>query len=112
MDNQKIEKIKKKDDIWAIRGISHEVKNAAKLAAKKSKSSLGAWLSRKIIEAAQVELTKKSRPVARKEDVLDILSDLSDKFDKDFSALRNQIHSMQTQKKSWLQTLFNKSTKS
>ena len=100
------------DTLWAVRGVSQEAKNAAKIAAKKSATSLGVWLSRKIIEAAQTELTEKSRAITRQEDVFDILENLSNKFDKDLSGLRGQIEEMKSQKRPWLQSLFNKHFKS
>ena len=100
------------DNLWAVRGVSQEAKNAAKIAAKKSATSLGVWLSRKIIEAAQAELTDKSKVIARQEDVFDILENLSNKFDRDLSELRGQIQEMKSQKRSWLQSLFDKNSKS
>lgn len=100
------------DNIWAVRGVTQEARNAAKIAAKKSGNSLGAWLPRKIIEIAQPELTTRSKAVARQEDVFDILENLSNKFEKDFSDLRGQIEDIKSQKKTWLQALFDRNSKS
>ena len=107
----KEKKIIDNDNSWTIRGINQEVRNAARMAAKKSRCSLGVWLSRKITEAAQEDLIHQSKAIVRKEDVLDILENLSDKFDKNFLALQSEIDSMKSRKKSWLQNLFNKSSK-
>ena len=101
----------KSDDLWAVRGISQETRNAAKMAAKKSKVSLGSWLSRKIMESAQADLTAKNNELTRQEDVLDILENLSNKFEQDVLELRNQLESVKSQKKSWIQIVFNKDPK-
>ena len=99
------------DSLWAVRGISQETRNAAKMAAKKSRVSLGSWLSRKIMEAAQADLTAKNNGLTRQEDVLDILENLSNKFERDVLELRNQLESVKSQKKSWIQIVFNKDYK-
>ena len=77
------------DNLWAVRGISQETRNAAKMAAKKSKVSLGSWFSRKIMEAAQVDLIAKNNKLIRQREVLDILDNLSNKFEQDVLELRN-----------------------
>ena len=111
MLNMNNKKTMENDNLWAVRGISQETRNAAKMAAKKSKVSLGAWLSRKIMEAAQADLTEKNTALVRQEDVLDILENLSNKFEKDVLELRNQLESVKSQKKSWIQVVFNKGSK-
>ena len=98
------------DNIWAVRGVSHEARNAAKMAARKSQDSLGSWVSRKILEAAQAELRDGKQEIARQEDVLNILETLSNKFETEVSDLRNQLENVKTQKKSWVQIVFNKAS--
>ena len=100
------------ENLWAVRGVSQEARTAAKMAAKKLSISLGMWLSRKIIEAAQVDLTENNKQIARQEDVLNILENLSNKFEKDVLELRVQLEQLKVQKKSWIDVIFNKASKS
>lgn len=70
------------------------------------------WLSRKLIEAAQVDLTENNKQIARHSDVLNILENLSNKFEKEVSELRIQLEQLKIQKKSWIDVIFNKDSKS
>ena len=99
-------KLKEQQDAWTIRGITSEAKNAAKMASKKADEFLGSWLSRKIIEAAHQDVTKK-KDIAKQEDVYDILIKLSDRFDKEISTLHKSIEEVK-QKPNWLKSFFSR----
>ena len=98
------------DSIWAVRGVSHEARNAAKMTASKANQSMGFWLSRMILEAAHSELKGDKTQVARQEDVFNILENLSNKLEKEMSDLRQELNLVNNQKKSWIQIVFNRPT--
>ena len=104
-------KVKRKDssdNIWAVRGVSCEARNAAKMTASKVNQSMGLWLSRVIVEAAHSELKGDKKQIVRQEDVFNILENLSNKFEKELSDLRQELQQVNTKKKSWIQVVFNK----
>ncbi len=96
------------DSIWAVRGVSHEARNAAKMTTSKVNQSMGLWLSRVIVEAAHSELKGTKTQIARQEDVFNILENLSNKFEKELFDLRQELQQINTKKKSWIQVVFNK----
>ena len=104
----KNKKLGTSDSIWAVRGVSHEARNAAKMTASKVNQSMGLWLSRVIVEAAHSELKGDKKQIARQEDVFNILENLSNKFDKELSYLRQELQQVNTKKRSWIQVVFNK----
>ena len=98
------------ENIWAVRGVNHEARSAAKMTANKMKESLGSWLSRVIIEAAQVDLRGDKKQIARQEDVFNALETLSNKLTQDVNDLRDELKQVKTEKKSWIKIVFNKSS--
>lgn len=96
------------DSIWAVRGVSHEARNAAKMTASKVNQSMGLWLSRVILESAHSEIKGNKTQIARQEDVFNILENLSNKFEKELSDLRQELQQVNTKKRSWIQVVFNK----
>jgi len=48
---------------WSVKGVEHEAREAAKLAARKSGLSLGVWLSQTIHAAAAQQLKSSSGPI-------------------------------------------------
>ena len=96
------------DSIWAVRGVSHEARNAAKMTASKVNQSMGLWLSRVILESAHSEIKGDKKQITRKEDVFNILENLSNKFEKELSDLRQELEQVNTKKRSWIQVVFNK----
>ena len=96
------------ESIWAVRGVSHEARNAAKMTASKTNQSMGLWLSRVILEAAHSEVKGNKTQIARQEDVFNILEDLSNKFEKELSDIRQELEQVNTKKRSWIQVVFNK----
>ena len=107
---EKIRKQGASENIWAVRGVSHEARNAAKMTSNKVKESLGSWLSRMILEAAHSELKGDKKQIARQEDVFNILESLSNKLEKEVCKLRQELNQIETRKKSWIQIVFNKSS--
>jgi hypothetical protein len=104
----KLKKNASSENIWAVRGVTHEARNAAKITSGKVKESMGLWLSRIILEAAHLELKGDQKQIARQEDVFNILENLSNKLEKEVSDLRLELNQAKTQKKSWIQIVFNK----
>ena len=104
----KIKKQVNSESIWAVRGVSHEARNAAKMTASKVNQSMGLWLSRVILEYAHSEIKGNKTQIARQEDVFNILENLSNKFDKELSDLRQELQQVNIKKRSWIQVVFNK----
>ncbi len=98
------------ESIWAVRGVSHEARNAAKMTASKANQSMGSWLSRMILEVAHSELKGDKKQVARQEDVFNILENLSNKLEKEMSDLRQELQQVNTKKRSWIQISFNRTS--
>jgi localization factor PodJL len=48
------------DKPWSVRGVDHDARSAATMAAQRAGLPIGAWLSRTILEAAAKELTVKA----------------------------------------------------
>ncbi len=90
---------------WKIRGVSHEARNAAKMAAQKHKESLGSWISRRILEAAQDDLTGKKTQVARPEDVATLLQTLSQRIESKVDALGTNLDARLYQAETHIQSL-------
>lgn len=74
-------KSKTEGSTWSLRNMSPEVINAAKIAAKRDNEFVSVWVSKTIMNAAQQSL-KSKREVAKPEDILSVVKDLSDKIDK------------------------------
>jgi hypothetical protein len=89
----------KKDKIqknsWTIKGVSQEVRSAAKKAADKRDEFLGAWVERVLHEAAQRELTNKQE-VARQED--NQLPEIVKKFEEQFLAINEKLNQISIKK--------------
>ncbi len=96
------------DNIWAVRGVSYEARNAAKMTASKVNQSMGLWLSRVILESAHSEIKGSKTQIVRQEDVFNILENLSNKFEKELSDLRQELEQVNIKKRSWIQVVFNK----
>jgi hypothetical protein len=75
---------------WTIRGISIEARSAAQKAAEKGNEFIGSWISRKLLEAAQADLTAK-KEMARPEDVQDILIKMQSSFSEEISKLNHKL---------------------
>lgn len=84
---------------WTIRGITMESRNAAQKAAKKANEFVGSWISRKILEAAQHELTSK-KEIARPEDMHDMVRGMH----SDLAKMNEKIDYF-TKRKSFLQKI-------
>lgn len=65
--------------IITVRGVSIEAQNALKICAKKANKTQGKWLEGVILQAAK-EMVSKKQEVARPDDVLDIIKQMSDKI--------------------------------
>jgi hypothetical protein len=89
---------------WTIRGISIEARSAAQKAAEKGNEFIGSWISRKLLEAAQNDLTAK-KEVARPEDVQDILLKMHSNFSDEVSRLSHKIDKL-SERRSLLKRLF------
>lgn len=84
---------------WTIRGISIEARSAANKAAERGHEFTGSWVSRKLLEAAQEDLTSK-REIARPEDVAvqeisNAISPVLDKMSEKIEKLTETIEGMQ-----------------
>jgi septal ring factor EnvC (AmiA/AmiB activator) len=108
--SEKIKKQNEAEKIWAVRGVTYEARNAAKMTSGKVNESMGAWLSRVILEAAHSELKGDKKQITRQEDVFNILENLSNKLEKEVSDLRHELNQTKTHKKSWIQIIFNKTS--
>ncbi len=66
---------------WTVRGISHETRTAASIAARRAGMSLGAWLEATIRTAATSEIKGESKgpPPVRFEDVVTALKKVADR---------------------------------
>lgn len=80
---QKSGKIARKNDTWTVRGVSHETRTAAKMAARRSGQTLGEWLEQNIRAAATDEV-KRNLPMHRLEDQLAEISGKLDAMQRPF----------------------------
>ncbi len=67
---------------WTIRGVNNETRNAAKKAAKKEKLTLGEWVDRTLLDAAQNTLGTGGKP----KDVGPTIEEMMSDFIKNYAA--------------------------
>lgn len=90
---------------WTIRGVTMESRLAAHKAAEKADEFVGNWVSRKILEAAQAELTSK-KEIARPVDNIDLLAKINEMFVKEVEKINEKVDNILLPKRGLLARLF------
>ena len=107
MAEKKAEKpVNQRSAPWAIRGVSPEAQNAARLAAQRAGVTLGQWVDRTIMDAAAGELTRKTVPAPTEADTLKAILERMERRDQAIEELAGQVRQLQEKRRGWLSRMF------
>ena len=86
---------------WSVRGVSHEVRNAASMAARRAGKSLGEWLEGVVMVAAHEALKGNAVPASTNEDTLKAILAQLEKRDTAIAEIAARVEALD-QRKGWI----------
>lgn len=101
-----------RESAWAVRGVSAETQNAARLAARRAGLTIGEWVDQTLRAAAMGELRGPTVPAPTQEDTLKAILTQLEKRDREaaetadaVAKLTNEVARLRD-RRSWLSKLF------